>query len=141
MAVLDLPCDGSVQMPASHHPGDRNGLKFFTVDGGLDSPDIAYILEKAEDIELGDEPAKITACDHMKQYAAHLRSLICKGIGVDEADKPLAGMRIMVDAGNGAGGFYASEVLAPLGADVLPSMNPSRTATSPYMCRTPNLPS
>ena len=38
MAVLDLPCDGSVQMTASHHPGDRNGLKFFTVDGGLDSP-------------------------------------------------------------------------------------------------------
>lgn len=59
----------------------------------------------------------------MKQYAAHLRSLICKGIGADEADKPLAGMRIMVDAGNGAGGFYASEVLAPLGADVSPSMN------------------
>ena len=123
MAVLDLPCDGSVQMTASHHPGDRNGLKFFTVDGGLDSPDIAYILEKAEDIELGDAPIKITACDHMKQYAAHLRSLICKGIGADESDKPLAGMRIMVDAGNGAGGFYASEVLAPLGADVSPSMN------------------
>ena len=59
----------------------------------------------------------------MKQYAAHLRSLICKGIGADEADKPLAGMSIMVDAGNGAGGFYASEVLAPLGADVSPSMN------------------
>lgn len=123
MAVLDLPCDGSVQMTASHHPGDRNGLKFFTVDGGLDSPDIAYILEKAENIELGDVPAKITSCDHMKQYAAHLRSLICKGIGADEADKPLAGMSIMVDAGNGAGGFYASEVLAPLGADVSPSMN------------------
>ena len=122
MAVLDLP-DGSVQMTASHHPGDRNGLKFFTVDGGLDSPDIAYILEKAENIELGDVPAKITSCDHMKQYAAHLRSLICKGIGADEADKPLAGMSIMVDAGNGAGGFYASEVLAPLGADVSPSMN------------------
>lgn len=59
----------------------------------------------------------------MKQYAAHLRSLICKGIGADESDKPLAGMRIMVDAGNGAGGFYASEVLTPLGADVSPSMN------------------
>ena len=67
----------------------------------------------------------------MKQYAAHLRSLICKGIGADEADKPLAGMRIMVDAGNGAGGFYASEVLAPLGADVLPSMNLEPDGTFP----------
>ena len=32
-------------------------------------------------------------------------------------DKPLAGMKILVDAGNGAGGFFATEVLEPLGAD------------------------
>jgi len=30
---------------------------------------------------------------------------------------PLAGFRIVVDAGNGAGGFYAEKVLQPLGAD------------------------
>lgn len=33
-------------------------------------------------------------------------------------DKPLAGMHILVDAGNGAGGFFATEVLQPLGADI-----------------------
>jgi phosphomannomutase len=33
-------------------------------------------------------------------------------------DKPLAGMHILVDAGNGAGGFFATHVLAPLGADI-----------------------
>ena len=33
-------------------------------------------------------------------------------------DKPLSGLKITVDAGNGAGGFYAREVLEPLGADV-----------------------
>ena len=33
-------------------------------------------------------------------------------------DKPLAGLKIVVDAGNGAGGFYAEQILAPLGADV-----------------------
>lgn len=27
-------------------------------------------------------------------------------------------MKIVVDAGNGAGGFYAKGVLAPLGADI-----------------------
>ena len=31
---------------------------------------------------------------------------------------PLSGMHIVVDAGNGAGGFYAKEVLEPLGADI-----------------------
>ena len=33
-------------------------------------------------------------------------------------DKPLEGLRIAVDAGNGAGGFYALDVLKPLGADI-----------------------
>jgi phosphomannomutase len=32
-------------------------------------------------------------------------------------DQPLTGLHIVVDAGNGAGGFYASKVLEPLGAD------------------------
>lgn len=34
------------------------------------------------------------------------------------SSKPLENLRIVVDAGNGCGGFLASEVLAPLGADV-----------------------
>lgn len=33
-------------------------------------------------------------------------------------EKPLAGMHIVVDAGNGAGGFFATDVLEPLGADI-----------------------
>ena len=31
---------------------------------------------------------------------------------------PLTGIKIVVDAGNGGGGFYAKNVLAPLGADI-----------------------
>ena len=32
-------------------------------------------------------------------------------------ERPLEGLRIVVDAGNGAGGYYAADVLEPLGAD------------------------
>ncbi len=48
----------------------------------------------------------------------------CSGAGMGRCssasreEKPLAGLRIVVDAGNGAGGFYAEKILAPLGADV-----------------------
>lgn len=35
----------------------------------------------------------------------------------ESPEKPLAGLKILVDAGNGAGGFFAGEVLAKLGAD------------------------
>ena len=118
MAVLDLPCHAAIQVTASHHPWHRNGLKFFTKDGGLDSPDMAAVLDLANQ---GASPAPCeggswTACGHMEQYAAQLRRMIREGTGA--GDQPLAGFKIAVDAGNGAGGFYARDVLAPLGADV-----------------------
>lgn len=49
-------------------------------------------------------------------YSAHLRRLIIDGTGLGE--KPLTGMKITVDAGNGSGGFFATKVLEPLGADI-----------------------
>ena len=36
----------------------------------------------------------------------------------ENPSKPLYGLKIVVDAGNGAGGFYAKKILEPLGADV-----------------------
>ena len=44
--------------------------------------------------------------------------MICDGVNASDYDKPLKGYKITVDAGNGVGGFYATDVLAPLGADV-----------------------
>lgn len=121
MTTVDLPCDGSIQITASHHPYDRNGLKFFTRDGGLDAPDIDVLLSLCEKDELPAAAATagtVTPTDYMTQYAAHLRELIQKGVNAEDYDHPLAGFKIAVDAGNGAGGFYARDVLEPLGADV-----------------------
>ena len=116
MTTVDMGCDGAVQITASHHPKDRNGLKFFTRNGGLDGSDIADILKSAEEITpLGNENGECKACNFMKRYAEILREMIIRGVG-DE--KPLDGMKIVVDAGNGAGGFYAYDVLEPLGADI-----------------------
>ena len=121
MTTVDLPCDGSIQITASHHPYDRNGLKFFTRDGGLDAPDIDALLSLCEANQLpadAEIPGTVTPTDYMTQYAAHLRDLIQKGVNAEDYEHPLAGFKIAVDAGNGAGGFYARDVLAPLGADV-----------------------
>ncbi len=120
MATIDIPCDCAVQITASHHPFYRNGLKFFTKNGGLDSPDLAEILTLAGE---GACPHKFDGgswqeSNHMEQYAAHLRELIEKGINAPNYHRPLEGFHITVDAGNGAGGFYAENVLAPLGADI-----------------------
>lgn len=119
MAVLELPCDASVQITASHHPWFRNGLKFFTKDGGLNAPDITEILGYAENGEAPPESrgGKTRECGFMQRYAEILRNIIKKGVNSIDYDRPLDGFRIVVDAGNGAGGFYAGSVLAPLGAD------------------------
>ncbi len=120
MSTLDLKCDGAVQITASHHPWERNGLKFFTPDGGLEGSDIATLLEKAEDINVGnlvEDSTKIIDVDYMSDYAAHLRDMIKKGVDAENYEKPLEGFKIIVDAGNGVGGFYAENVLKPLGAD------------------------
>lgn len=120
MSTLDLKCDGAVQITASHHPWERNGLKFFTPDGGLEGSDIATLLEKAENINIDGivaDSTKLTDVDYMSDYAAHLREMIKKGVDAENYDKPLDGFKIIVDAGNGVGGFYAENVLEPLGAD------------------------
>ena len=130
----DFACDGTVMITASHLPYNRNGFKFFTRDGGLNKKDITTILEYAADKEaqinkigkppkegcqthrLGKLVFEPVKADIMTPYCDHLKQLIIKGAG--NGDKPLKGLRITVDAGNGGGGFYAARVLAPLGADV-----------------------
>ena len=112
MTTVRLDCDGAIQITASHHPFNRNGLKFFTPEGGLSGSDITAILEKCQ---AGTNV--LEKLNFMKQYAEELRELIKHEANADNYDLPLKGFKIIVDAGNGAGGFYATEVLAPLGAD------------------------
>lgn len=107
--------DGSVMITASHLPFNRNGFKFFTAQGGLESADIKQILAYAAgDEQTGLAPGTLTPGSFMDTYAAILADKIRHATG---EEKPLAGFRIVVDAGNGAGGFYADKVLQPLGAD------------------------
>ncbi len=118
MTTVDLGCDGAVQITASHHPFNRNGLKFFTRGGGLEGSDIEAILQHAQD---GDKPdaidgGSVEAVPYMEQYCDHLKDIIRKGVNAEDYDHPLKGFKIVVDAGNGVGGFYAG-VLEELGAD------------------------
>ena len=107
--------DGTVMITASHLPFNRNGFKFFTCSGGLESSDIKQILAYAESNETTGLPTGVL-CDgqFMDTYAKILADKIREATGME---RPLDGFRIVVDAGNGAGGFYADKVLKPLGAN------------------------
>ena len=112
----DKKADASVMVTASHHPSDKNGLKFFLPSGGLCGGEISEILRLAnagEKIENAGS-GKIEKYDFMDVYCAFLRDKVKTAVG---SDKPLEGMKIVVDAGNGAGAFYVDRILKPLGAD------------------------
>ncbi len=119
MTTVDLGCDGALQITASHHPYNRNGLKFFTREGGLEGSDIEAILEYAQNDAhpAAKDGGSITDVDYMTDYAKGLCDKIKKEVNADDYEHPLKGFHIVVDAGNGAGGFYADKVLAVLGAN------------------------
>ena len=107
---------GSAMITASHLPFNRNGIKFFDADGGLEHDDITEILKLAgmlnpQHVNYFPEPV-----DLLTLYADHLREAIIQGINSD-SDKPLEGLKIVVDSGNGASGFFVDKILKPLGAD------------------------
>lgn len=116
MTTVELGCDAAIQLTASHHPWDKNGLKFFVEQSGIDSAQLTQILKNAENASFENcEKGKVEKCSFMPRYAEILREIITKATG---EEKPLKGLKIAVDAGNGVGGFYATEVLAKLGADI-----------------------
>jgi len=123
MTTVTAPyhADGAVMLTASHLPFNRNGLKFFTAEGGLEKQDISDILSLAEN-EQFDLPAKAGSCttvDFIGVYANILVDKIRKEVNsTSNYEQPLSGFNLVVDAGNGAGGFYANKVLEVLGANV-----------------------
>ena len=116
-----LHCDGAIMLTASHLPFNRNGLKFFTAQGGVDKQDITDILTRSEqqNFPISETPGTIQPYDFISIYAEELAQTIRQEVNhPEDFEHPLKGLRMIVDAGNGAGGFYATQVLQPLGADI-----------------------
>ena len=110
----DIGADASVMITASHLPFNKNGLKFFTPEGGLEGKDIADILAMAAEGAALSGSGCVRELCYIDRYSEGLVRFVREKTG---QDRPLAGKKIVVDAGNGAGGFYVDKVLAPLGAD------------------------
>lgn len=111
----EIQADVGIMITASHLPYFYNGIKVFTKTGGAEHEDIAFILENS-----GKEEGPcikngvVERIDLMTLYAADMVAKIRANTGVME---PLKGNHIVLDAGNGAGGFFAPLVLEPLGAE------------------------
>jgi phosphomannomutase len=120
-------------MTASHLPYTRNGLKFFTKRGGLTSAEVEAICDRAarkyvaRKMGLGGglgKPPVIMRVDLMSAYSQHLRDIIKERVAhPTHYDTPLKGFKVIVNAGNGCGGFFTWDVLEKLGADTTGSLH------------------
>ncbi|MBR6025130.1 MAG: phosphomannomutase/phosphoglucomutase, partial [Firmicutes bacterium] len=109
-------CDGAVMITASHLPFNRNGFKYFTKESGLEKADIKALIKNAETTDTPKAACgTVEDFDLMSLYCSHIQDIIKDALG---GEKPLSDLHIAVDAGNGAGGFFADRILAPLGADI-----------------------
>lgn len=113
----EIKCHGSVMVTASHLPLNRNGFKFFTSKSGIEKEDISAILDIAQSIANSDSSKKgeVVPYKLIDRYANFLCEFIINRTG---KKTPLLNQKIIVDAGNGAGGFFADKILARLGADI-----------------------
>ena len=117
MAILTdgFQPDASIMVTASHHPWQMNGLKFFLSEGGIGFHELDELLDMAQGLtELPAVCGRVEHVPFLPTYENHLKKLIINGVD-PEVQKPLLGLHVVVDAGNGAGGFYAS-MLEELGA-------------------------
>ncbi len=120
MSVVNFKADAAIEITASHLPMEMNGLKFFTENGGFSGDDIKEILSFAENnpYRLKEFQNNVTEQPNMEKYCQGLCNMIKKGVNAENYEKPLNGLKIVVDAGNGVGAFYAYDVLSVLGADI-----------------------
>ncbi len=139
--VTELGAAGGIVVSASHNPSTDNGVKLIGADGFKVDPEVEQAIEERVAEGGGGEIGRPSAGDSKPPPAAAGRKTRAPrgsarradGVVEDEpeladryvdhlaaslpGDQPLAGLRIAVDAANGAGAPYAARLFAGLGAD------------------------
>ena len=129
--VRKYKMDAGVMLSASHNPMPDNGIKFFDGFGYKLSDEVEEeietlldaIDEKADKIPrpVGEGIGRSFLCNEkaVKDYVAFLAGTIGDSAS-SSGDKPLAGMKVVLDCANGATCEAAPLVFKQLGAEIIP---------------------
>jgi phosphoglucosamine mutase len=119
MLTRSLRCDFGVMISASHNPYQDNGIKIFGPDGYKLSDEIEVEIERLLDEDLTRRLADSAELGRAKRidgvddrYIEFAKRTLPKNLS-------LAGLRVVVDCGNGAAYRVAPQALWELGAEVI----------------------
>lgn len=115
LLVRELKVDGGAVVSASHNPYEYNGVKFFNFLGEKLTPDaeshIEEVLGERRSLPTGFYLGKLDRIDPKEYYIPFLRK-IAEGISLE-------GLKVVVDAANGALYEIAPLIFEELGASVI----------------------
>lgn len=117
--VRETRCDLGVAVSASHNPWEDNGIKLLGADGSKLGDAAEHAIERVYfargDVEGAGPDGMAALLPRVPE--ARLRYLM--GLIVEFQKTRLRGIRLVVDAANGAQSGIASQVLSTLGAEVV----------------------
>jgi len=130
--VRDLGAAAGVAVSASHNPLPDNGVKLIDAAGAKWEPAAEAALERRMEAD-GDRGADATDPDdvvlatdaaEVERYLDHLAAGLAGhggpgGRGAVGGDRPLAGLKVALDAAHGAASPYAARLFRRLGAEVV----------------------
>ncbi|MBI1396198.1 MAG: phosphoglucosamine mutase [Betaproteobacteria bacterium] len=116
-----LRLSAGVVISASHNPYDDNGIKFFGANGHKLPDEVERRIEERIDLPMRCRPSAELGKARRVVEADGRYIEFCKS--TFPTDRNLRGMKIVVDAANGAGYHVAGPVLHELGADVVEIAN------------------
>lgn len=117
----EVNVDGSIMLTGGHLPFNRDGMKFFYEGSDVSKEELSEIIVFAASPYKPDQPkGQVHIFNLLALYSRKLCDKIINPLVTISANskRPLEGLKIVVDAGNGAGAFFANRVLRQLGADV-----------------------
>jgi phosphoglucosamine mutase len=116
----ELGAATGVVVSASHNPWPDNGIKLIDPQGFKWSETAEAALERRLEARSEQDvpalPADLPADASLRER--YLQRLASTVPATGSAEPPLAGLKVVLDAGNGAASFYAGELFERLGAEV-----------------------
>ncbi len=114
--VKDLGATAAVMITASHNPYHDNGMKVFGPDGFKLSDDLE---EKIENILLANESPAISKSPGGSSVFEGAVLAYTENAKASVGNMSLAGLKIVIDAGNGSGYEAAPGIFREMGAEVV----------------------